>query len=76
MCEATPTQLACLDHEVFKNEPIDRLMHGLSNCHLPMKIMQWLFKGTEYQDFASYECRGEVNKQLAKARREEYQVLQ
>ena len=74
VCGATPTQLAVQDHEVFKNEPIEKLRHGLSNCHLPMKIISWLFKGTEYQDFAYHECYKE-NRHLADARKEEYQVI-
>ena len=74
VCGATPTQLAVQDHEVFKNEPIEKLRHGLSNCHLPMKIISWLFKGTEYQDFAYHECYRE-NRHLADARKEEYQVI-
>ena len=77
VCLALPTQMSERWNEVFGNEPTERLMVGASNCHLPVRILVWLIKGTEYQDFRYWRIDNKNPDQVAasKKRKAEYQVL-
>ena len=52
-------------------------MVGASNCHLPVRILVWLIKGTEYQDFKYWRIDNKNPDQVASSnkRKAEYQVL-
>ena len=76
ICLATPTQMSKRWNEIFRTEPRERLMVGASNCHLPVRILVWLIKGTEYQDFRYWRIDNKNPDQVAaaKKRKAEYQV--
>ena len=51
-------------------------MVGASSLHLPVRILVWLVKGTEYQDFRYWRIDNKNPDQVAaaKKRKAEYQV--
>ena len=74
VCEAGPSELALEWHEMFAQNPLDRIRYGISLLHNFMRSFGWLLKGCCYRDFEAYSADDELKARFVLPRNQQMEV--